>query len=1131
VTDINVGLSTQEQSDLSKAGVWAYAVYFTGSGAVAHWTTLVNDGTVLSGGTSVLTMPTNFPSGKVYFIVQSETAGSPSLTSEITSESALNWQSATTYDFRYDSFEVTLQNGADDKGNLTSVNGFGLPMEVSVPYQNETTATITSSVGYAVSGATITSDIGDIKGTGTTDTTTNYTYSTGPLQGQFRMAVSPAIATENNSPVTDSPFNTADWNQYIISLEGTQAEDVILNGWFNGAKDAGSIWHNSGFFAYQLEWDSTNQVFWLAPLASSEIKGYIKITPADLANSIYATIGTVEIYASTTDATPYLTMNTGANNQWGKVLSQLLVGFTGGYYGETGNSLNTLNPSGTVDLNKDFNWDPTYAFHSNLASTPPTTYQTDDPYAEIFFKDSNSYGSGYSDALMSGYSTGGPLISVSQPTSLNSATYENVPTINLTIFSDTETPSGYTTPKIDNYIAPGTSSYEAVSASSANNVVLNLAAADGDNSGVILSPQGSVTLSFETADSNGTLGWATVTLNGAIAGPNGLWQGWDIVATGSTSPTSSIVYGVVANGVSQSVGALVINDFPVAQDGIAWYKIGVAGKTFDVYATTKGGSFENPNYTGQQGALAVDGLATVTPGQTTSDTVSTFTVAFANGDTVAFDPSQEVRNTDTLRIAGLTQPTAPVAGTLAQGNTTLDALPGQTVDINPSITTTTTDLAFAWSGANTAYASSWISGYTNKIDANTVARVTLAPAGGGTTLYATATADLDGQWQTGTVSLNPGATYIVTEQEYAASDTSFANALTPVSSALTLDIACFASGTRIATTRGEVPVQHLRVGDTALLATGGTAPIVWLGHRRVAVRRHTRPFDVQPVRVAAGAFGEGRPARDLRLSPDHAVFVDGVLVPIRHLINDTTIRQAAVASVTYWHVELAAHGVLLAEGLPAESYLDTGNRAAFANGGAVVQMQPDFALGVWDAQACARLVRDGAELVALRRAVLERAAELGHRSTDDPRLRLLVDGRPVAAQRRGDWHVARLPVGAQALRLTSRCWTPAHVLPDAKDRRCLGVGVLRLVVDGHAVSLDSPNLRSGWHEPEPDGRWTTGDATLTVTGAREIALLVARAGTYWESQDAAAGVTSAATPPRRSSAWRAGDRARRARSG
>jgi hypothetical protein len=79
---------------------------------------------------------------------------------------------------------------------------------------------------------------------------------------------------------------------------------------------------------------------------------------------------------------------------------------------------------------------------------------------------------------------------------------------------------------------------------------------------------------------------------------------------------------------------------------------------------------------------------------------------------------------------------------------------------------------------------------------------------------------------------------------------------------------------------------------------------------------------VWPVRVAAGAFGPARPTRDLYLSPDHAVFVEDVLIPIRCLVNGDTVVQCPVDEITYYHVELACHDIVLAEGLTVESYLD-----------------------------------------------------------------------------------------------------------------------------------------------------------------------------------------------------------------
>jgi hypothetical protein len=198
----------------------------------------------------------------------------------------------------------------------------------------------------------------------------------------------------------------------------------------------------------------------------------------------------------------------------------------------------------------------------------------------------------------------------------------------------------------------------------------------------------------------------------------------------------------------------------------------------------------------------------------------------------------------------------------------------------------------------------------------------------------------------------------------------------------TLTVPCFAEGTPIETERGAVPVQHLRIGARVRLAEGGFGEVVWLGHRRVDCRRHRRPADVWPVRVAAHAFGLDRPRRALRLSPDHAVFVEGVLIPVRYLLNGATLRQEAVACVSYWHVELARHGVLLADGLPAESYLDTGNRAAFANGGKTVMAHPDFARAAWARGGCAPLVTEGPVRELVFRRLIAQAVALGWRAED-----------------------------------------------------------------------------------------------------------------------------------------------------
>jgi hypothetical protein len=179
-------------------------------------------------------------------------------------------------------------------------------------------------------------------------------------------------------------------------------------------------------------------------------------------------------------------------------------------------------------------------------------------------------------------------------------------------------------------------------------------------------------------------------------------------------------------------------------------------------------------------------------------------------------------------------------------------------------------------------------------------------------------------------------------------------------------VTCYATGTRIATPDGDRQIEALAVGDLVQTVLSGPRPITWIGRRHIALARHPAPDRVRPIRIAAGAFGAGLPRRDLLLSPDHAVYVDGALIPIRTLVNGTSIAPAAGGTVTYYHVELAQHDVLLAEGLPAESYLDTQTRDSFDNGGRVMRAHADFASRVWEAAGCAPLLVCGPALDAVR---------------------------------------------------------------------------------------------------------------------------------------------------------------------
>jgi len=127
-------------------------------------------------------------------------------------------------------------------------------------------------------------------------------------------------------------------------------------------------------------------------------------------------------------------------------------------------------------------------------------------------------------------------------------------------------------------------------------------------------------------------------------------------------------------------------------------------------------------------------------------------------------------------------------------------------------------------------------------------------------------------------------------------------------------------------------VETLRQGDLVLLADGGAAPVRWMGRHAVS-RRFGDPLRNWPVRVRAGSLAQDVPRRDLLLSPGHALRVGGVLAHAAALVNGTSIvrEQHLPETFTYWHVELPAHALILAEGAAAESFLAGCEDIAFDN--------------------------------------------------------------------------------------------------------------------------------------------------------------------------------------------------------
>ncbi|MCW2282821.1 VCBS repeat-containing protein [Rhodoblastus acidophilus] len=149
---------------------------------------------------------------------------------------------------------------------------------------------------------------------------------------------------------------------------------------------------------------------------------------------------------------------------------------------------------------------------------------------------------------------------------------------------------------------------------------------------------------------------------------------------------------------------------------------------------------------------------------------------------------------------------------------------------------------------------------------------------------------------------------------------------------ITVNIICFYPGTWVATPMGEAAVETLKAGDLVMTSSGEVAPIRWMGRQTVSTR-FADPVRVLPIRIKAGALGENSPTRDLLVSPDHALMLGGVLIHAGALVNGATItREHDVPQVfTYWHIELADHALILAEGVAAETFVDNVDRLAFDN--------------------------------------------------------------------------------------------------------------------------------------------------------------------------------------------------------
>jgi hypothetical protein len=399
--------------------------------------------------------------------------------------------------------------------------------------------------------------------------------------------------------------------------------------------------------------------------------------------------------------------------------------------------------------------------------------------------------------------------------------------------------------------------------------------------------------------------------------------------------------------------------------------------------------------------------------------------------------------------------------------------------------------------ANTNISSAIIDGFVqgDTIDVTGFTAVNVGAVGGGTSVTLT---NSGGTHEVLHFNVSPGNMTIASGAGISGTD---------------LTTICFCVGTLIDTPDGEVQVQKLHPGDIVSTAHNGPRKVTWVGVGKVLATRGKRSAGT-PVIVLKGALADNVPHEDLRVTKAHALYIDGVLIPVEFLVNHKTILwDDRAQEVEIYHVELESHDVLIANGALAESFRDDGNRWLFQNARSGWDLPPQ--------EPCAPVLTGGPVVDAAWRRLLNRA---GPRDlpplTDDPDLHLIIDGvRVDARERKGSEHVFHLPFGPTSVIIASRTGVPCE-LGIARDPRPLGVALQRVTIrQGSKLMLfdaDDERLTAGFHNYEPSDRlrWTDGCAELPIemfarlTSGAEVMLHLGGATMYPDSSEHAGQVAA-----------------------
>ncbi|MBF0869634.1 Hint domain-containing protein [Gluconobacter japonicus] len=332
---------------------------------------------------------------------------------------------------------------------------------------------------------------------------------------------------------------------------------------------------------------------------------------------------------------------------------------------------------------------------------------------------------------------------------------------------------------------------------------------------------------------------------------------------------------------------------------------------------------------------------------------------------------------------------------------------------------------------------------------------------------------------------------------------------------------CFLAGTLIQTPNGLVAVEDLKIGDVLSITlpngTAATRKVIWAGSNR----KQTFPWQHDdeagyPVRILKNAISEGVPFKDLLVTAEHCLFLNGHFIPARMLVNGRSISyDRSITSYDYYHIETEDHAIITADGVQTETYLNTGNRGMFSQSGTVVSLTSPAKS--WEADAAAPLTTDRAIVEPIFREIEARAEHVAPNTeapqtvlTSDSDLHLLCDNgctlRPVKTEM-GKVEFL-LPAGVRAIQIMSRASRPSDVVgPFLDDRRTLGVPVGNVTISNakgtqQITSHQTEAPLAGWYPTDASRyRWTAGSAWLSLEeraedGMAVLSMEIAGSGPY-----------------------------------